>query len=480
MSSGPSLADSLAGAEEIRMVREALADLPGDAWLVGGVVRDALLGRPLGDVDVVVEGDPQRAARAVARVVEGPAFALAERFGAWRAIDRSRRFSCDVSRLQGDTIEEDLWGRDFTLNAVALPLSGGHPIDPTGGLQDLEAGTLRVVGPGAYAADPLRPLRLVRLSAELGLVPDERTLRLTRAAAPRLAEPSPERVFAELRRMLIAPGAVSGLELAERLGVLSAVLPEIAALRGVEQSRFHHLDVYEHTLEVLRRQIELEGRLDELFGEQARALRALLDEPLAEGLSRSQALRLGALFHDVAKPDTRGIRADGKITFIGHDSAGERLVAQIFRRLRTSERLRSFVGALARHHLALGFLVPGRPLHAAAVYGYLKRCAPVEVEVTVLSCADRLATRGDNAEKAIPAHLELAREMVGPALAWRATGPPKPLLRGHELAAELAMEPGPELGRLLARLEEAAYTGEAATRERALALARRLREDQQP
>ena len=468
----------LARAEPVRTARAALAGTPGGAWLVGGVVRDALLARPLGDVDLVVEEDPRVAARRIARAVGGPAFPLSDEFGAWRAIDRRGGFSCDVSPLRGATIEEDLRGRDFTVNAVAVPLGGGDPIDPAGGVADLERGVLRVLGPHAYAADPLRPLRLVRLHAELGLVPDPETERLTVDAAARLGEPSPERVFAELRRLLIAPDAIAGLELAERLGVLGTVLPEIAALRGVEQSRFHHLDVYEHTLEVLRRQIELEGRLDEVFGELGPPLRALLDEPLADELTRLQALRLGALFHDVAKPYTRGIRPDGKVTFIGHDLAGEEMVAQIFRRLRTSERLRTFVGALARHHLVLGFLVRERPLPPPAVYSYLKRCAPVEVEVTVLSCADRLATRGQSSQAAIAAHLELASQLMGPALAWRAGGPPKPPVRGDELAAELAMEPGPELGHLLERLEQAAYTGEAVTRDDALALARRLREDQ--
>ncbi|MDQ4048480.1 MAG: HDIG domain-containing protein [Actinomycetota bacterium] len=475
-----SLEQRLAEAKPVRAVREALAEAPASAWFVGGVVRDALLGRPLGDVDVVIEGDPEAATRAVARRVGGPAFPLSEEFGAWRALDRSRRFSCDVSPLQGQTIEDDLRRRDFTVNAVAVPLGGGPPVDPAGGIEDLRRGTLRVQGPAAYAEDPLRPLRLVRLSAELGLAPDPDTERLTAAAAPRLTEPSPERVFAELRRTLLAPGVLAALELAERLGVLAAVLPEVAVLRGVEQSRFHHLDVYEHTLEVLRQVLELEGRLDELFGELAQPLRELLAEPLADELTRMQALRFGALFHDVAKPETRGIRPDGKVTFIGHDAVGAETVERIFRRLRTSERLRAFVSGLTRHHLVLGFLVRERPLAPRTVYAYLRQCAPVEVEVTVLSCADRLATRGANAEGAIAAHLELARELIGPALEWRAAGPPKPPVRGDDLALELAIEPGPELGALLTRLEEAAYTGEAVTREDALALARRLREDAGP
>ena len=167
---------------------------------------------------------------------------------------------------------------------------------------------------------------------------------------------------------------------------------------------------------------------------------------------------------------------NGRVTFIGHDTAGEEVISVICRRLRTSERLREFLGAIARHHLVLGFLVHERPLDKAAVYHYLRTCSPVEVEVTVLSCADRLATRGKNADRAIELHLELARELMEAALEWRASGPTKPAVRGNELAKELGMEPGPELGALLAELAEARYTGEATTPDEAVALARRLRQ----
>jgi poly(A) polymerase len=470
------LRERLDAAAPVRDARAALAAAGTEAWVVGGAVRDALLGRPLVDVDLAVAGDPEPAARAIARALGGPRFRLSEAFGAWRALDRERTVAVDVSPLQGDTIEDDLARRDFTVNAVAVPLAGGEPVDPHGGLADADAGVLRVLGAAAYESDPLRPLRLVRLAAELGMAPDAETERLTAAAAARLTEPSGERVFAELRRLIVAPGTLDGLELARRLGVLAAVLPEVDALQGVEQSRYHHLDVYEHTIAVLREQIALlaDGGLERLLGDPATRVRAVLSEPLADDLTRGETLRLGALFHDVAKPRTRGVRDDGRVTFVGHDAVGDEMVGDVFRRLRASERLRAHVGALARHHLALGFLVKERPLDRSAVYRYLSRCDPVQVDVTVLSCADRLATRGRNAEDAIAAHLGLARELIGPALDWHAHGPPRPPLRGDELAAELGLEPGPELGRLLARLTEAAYTGEATTAAEAVALARRL------
>jgi poly(A) polymerase len=463
-------------AEPVRVAQAALAEAGGQAWVVGGSVRDALLGRRVRDVDVAVAGSPELAARAVAGKARGPAFRLSEEFGAWRAVAREQGWICDVAPIQGATIEEDLARRDFTVNAMAVPLGGGGLIDPHGGETDLERRTLRVL-PGAYESDRLRPLRLVRLAAELGFEPDAGTERATQDAAAAVPQASPERVYAELRRLVIADAVLSGLALADRVGVLAAVLPEVTALHGVEQSRYHHLDVYGHTIEVLVRQIEIERDPGAVFGpELGASLDAALSEPLADELSTWQALRFGALLHDIAKPPTRGVRPDGRVTFMGHHSLGEEMVGGICRRLRSSERMRSFLGALTRNHLVLGFLVHERPLSRATLYRYLKTCSPVELEVTVLSCADRLATRGDRADEAIALHLELAREVAAEALAWREQ-PPRPPVRGDELAAELGIAPGPELGSLLGRLEEAAFAGEAATREEALDLARRLRED---
>lgn len=438
------------------------------SWIVGGALRDELLGRPVTDLDIAVEGDPEAAARELAAEVRGPVFRLSEAFGAWRVVDRREGRVYDFSPLQGETIEEDLAKRDFTVNAMARPRKGGELIDPLGGREDLEARTLRVLGPAAYENDPLRPLRLARFAAELGFAPDRETERLTAAAAPRVAEASGERVFAELRRLVLAPDAVEGLALADRLGLLRAVLPELSDLHDVDQSHFHHLDVYGHTLEVLERLTELER---DATGE----LREVLEEPLADELTRGEALRFAALLHDIGKPATHDVRDDGRVTFIGHDRLGEEMVRAICRRLRTSERLSRFLEAVTRHHLVLGFLVHERPLDRRGVYRYLERTSPVEVEVTLLSCADRLATRGKNAEPAIDAHLQLADELMPAALEWRRSGPPRVPVRGDELAQELGLEPGPELGRLLAELEEAAYAGEATERQQAIDLARRLR-----
>ncbi len=433
------------------------------------------------DVDIVIDGDPEQAARALAgqaRRHGSPAacFALSEEFGGWRVVARDHSWQIDVEPLRGGSLEADLLLRDFTVNAIAEPVSGGAAIDPLGGVQDIAAGRLRAAGPAAFEDDPLRVLRLARIAVELGLEPERSALHLARASAPKLRRVAAERVFAELCRILDAPAAVHGLQLLSEIDALAVVLPEVQRLRGVEQSRFHHLDVYEHTVAALEQAIALAddpiGRLP-VAGEQ---VIALLDEPLADGLSRASALRWGALLHDIAKPATRAVREhDGRVSFIGHDVLGAQIAAEILARLRTSERLRSHVAGLVRHHLRLGFLVhEPQPLSPRTAFTYLRTAGQVAADVTLLSIADRLATRGEKAQEAIERHLGLAAQMLPQALHWHREGPPRPLLRGDVLARELGIEPGPQLGSLLGELCEAQYAGEVRDEEQALDYARHL------
>jgi putative nucleotidyltransferase with HDIG domain len=444
------------------------------SWIVGGALRDELLGREVTDIDIAVEGSPEDAARELAAELRGPVFQLSEAFGAWRVVDRRGGRVYDFARLQGDTIEEDLAQRDFTVNAMARVREGGELLDPLGGRADLEARTLRVLGPAAYENDPLRPLRLARFAAELGFAPDPETERLTADAAPRVSEASGERVFAELRRLLVAPAAVDGLALADRLGLVRAVLPELADLHDVEQSHYHHLDVYGHTLEVLAHTLEIERELPRFVGpERATETADFLAEPLADEMDRATALRFGALLHDIAKPVTRAER-DGFVGFKGHDIEGATTIGEIMGRLRASRKLTRHLQALALHHLRLGFMVREAPLAPRRVHDYLRVTEPVTIDVTLLTVADRLSARGAGPiarPEMVQAHLDLAREMVGAALDWLRDGPPAPLLRGDEIAAELGIE-GPEIGAKLAELEAAQYAGEVTDRDGALGLLR--------
>jgi poly(A) polymerase len=459
------------GASALELARETLRG--SRCWVVGGAVRDQLLGAPPStDLDLVIAGEVAPAARALARAAGGTAFSLSDEFGAWRVVARSRGWQADLNPLRGETLEADLRLRDFTINAIAAPLGGGELIDPLSGAADLASRCLRIVAPDALAADPLRALRLVRLVCELDLRADEQAREAARRAAPGLARVSSERIYGELRRVIASDRVGTGVRLALELGLCVVVLPELEALRGLQQSRYHHLDVLDHTLEVLDCVVEVQREPEALLGsEHGDAVRALLARPLADELTRGDALRFGALVHDIAKPETRTVAPDGRIGFPGHDSLGAELARAILGRLRAAERMRAHVAALTRHHLRLGFLVPHAPLTRRELYAYLDACDPVWADVTLLSVADRLATRGARSEEAIERHLALARAVLGEALRWQSSGRPAALVRGDQLARSLGLAPGPVIGELLAAIAAEAFAGDLHGAEDAIAFA---------
>jgi poly(A) polymerase len=468
--------DALDRAPSVAAARTAL-EQQGPAWIVGGAIRDALLGERVSDADLTVErGHEEDAARAIARVAGGTAFQLSEEHATWRAIAPTDGWHVDVVALRAETIEEDLRARDFTVNALARPLEGGDLLDPTGGTADGEARLLRAASEHVFRDDPIRLLRAPRLAARHDLTIEPGTAEMVRAASAKAADPAGERQFAELRGIVAGPRPMWGIELMDQLGLTAAVLPELDALRGVVQNPNHHLDVFGHTLAVLGEWLGLEDDLERFAGDLAPEIDAFLAEPLADELTRRDAMRFGALFHDLGKPETRS-EGSGYVTFIGHDEVGARIIAEVGRRFRVSRKLSTYLQGLALHHLRLGFLIHQRPLSRRAVYDYLVATEPVAADVTLLSVADRLAARGEGplaSPEMVQAHLDLAREMLRDALIWHRDGPPHPPLTGDDLTRELGLEPGPELGRVLEELRAEAFTGEISGRNEALERARQL------
>ncbi len=463
-------------APRVDEVRAALASTP--AWLVGGAVRDIALGREVSDLDIAVSGSPEAPARAIAAALRGVAFELSDEFPAWRVKDRGDAWQVDVAELRAETIEADLALRDFTVGAVAVSLEGGEALDPLGGLPDLASGLIRACGPTSFSDDPLRLMRAARLVAQFGWEIDEGTVRLAREESPRAGDPAGERILAELMLLIGARDPLAGLAVMDRIGLFDWLLPEIGDLHGVIQGPNHHLDVYGHTMEVVEGILRIESDLERFTGERAAEVSDYLARPLADGGTRGAALRLGALFHDCAKPQTRS-EEGGFVSFRGHDQLGATRIEERFRELRASRRLISYLGDLTRHHLILGFMVASRPLDRRQIFAYLDRTDPVSIDVTLLTVADRLAARGTASiasGEMVAGHLELAQEMVGHALDWDQDGPPAQFLPGNELAAKLGIEPGPKLGEVIAELAAARYAGEIVDANEAVEHARRFLE----
>ena len=374
----------------------------------------------------------------------------------------------DAAALRGETIEADLAERDFTVGAVAVPLSGGGPLDPHGGLDDLERRVLRVVGERSFAADPLRLLRAARLAAGLGLEVDPETAALARAEASRAAEPAGERQLVELRQLIGGPDPLRGLSLLDDLALTPVVLPELAELRDVEQGPNHHLDVHGHTLAVLERTLEVESDLERFAGERAEEVRALLEEPLADEMTRGTALRFGACCTTRQAGDARRARRLRHLHRPRSRRGGDRRrpLPAAARQPHADAHLK----ALTLHHLRLGFLVHEMPLPPRRVHEYLRATEPVGRRRNAAHrCRPPLGPRqrplrhrgGDRG----PPRARPPDARRGARLAPR--GPPRrsSRRRAHRRARHRR---GPELGDLIAELEAAQYAGEVTSRDAAV------------
>ncbi len=451
--------------DAIELVRAGFPD-DDSIWLVGGAVRDVLLGRPLSDWDLVTTGDAEQTARAYAKTIGAPVFPLSERHGAWRIVGDEHEV--DVTGAP-DGITADLVRRDLTINAIAARISDGELMAVPGAFDDLEQRTLRAVSDSAFVDDPLRLLRLVRLATELDLEIAAETLVQARRDAILAKTSAGERQRVELERILLSRDPVDGLRQLDELGLLEAVLPELVALHGVQQNRYHHLDAFDHTLQVLDAANDLVEHPEFAFGTSASIVASALSASLDAEVDVALAVRWGALLHDVAKPQTQTTFDNGHIGFPGHAQQGAEIASAIMARLRYSSAMQQCVAMLVREHLRLGFLVPDGTLEPRAVHRYRVASEPWAIATVVVSLADRWSTRGTRArQRWIRRHEQLATAMVQ-ALAEPAL---PALVRGDVLAEALACDPGPTLGVLLAEIAEEQAAGVLTSEAEALAYAR--------
>lgn len=460
-------------------------------WLVGGAVRDGFLQRAGPDLDFAAAHGALALARRAADRLGGAYYPLDRARGTGRVVlldpDGGRR-TLDFADLRGPDIEADLRARDFTVNALAIPLDQPERlIDPTGGVQDLRARRLRACAPDSVQRDPVRALRAIRLAAELDLHLEPETIAQVRAGAPRLADVAAERVRDELFRALELPRAAGALRAMERLGVLQAVFPEAVASRGqgpagwdLALGTVEGLGVLlaalgaEHDREAAGNQaLALAGlRLGRFRG----ALSAALAIPPGEGRPRRALLALIALLQELGGagpvPASQAEQAAGAAD--GASDASR--VAARAQALRLSGVEIGRVRLAVQHRNRPATLEEPGALDARAVYRFFRDLGPAALEVILLSLARLLAAHpGPVPQAAWEARLGVARRLLeakfeGPP---EALDPPR-LVPGDELAEAVGVPAGPALGRLLEAIREAQAAGEVTDRAGAITRARAI------
>ena len=481
-------------------LKEFFADAQTPAFLVGGCLRDALLSLPPGrDVDIAVDGDVLGLAQQLSRVLGGTLVPLSPALGKVRVVvsessldkqtDRwAECWTIDLSGFSG-SIEEDLARRDFTVDALALPVSDWDPdalgksafetvlIDPLNGRSDLDRKCIRAVGPSVFRDDPVRLLRAVRLCSALGFRLEPDTARMALADAAHVTEPAPERVRDELLAILALDGAKGSLEVLDRLDLLCRVIPELAATKGVEQPLVHYWDVWGHTLHAV------EGAERVTKGHQHSPVftlvywtaetNAYFNQKVAEGLTRRTLLKLAALFHDISKPQTKHVDETGRTRFPGHSEAGAAVAAQRLSQLRLSSQGIDMVSKMVEHHLRPHHMMQGVELPTRrAINRYFRDLDGVAVDTLYLSQADFLAAKGPDLNPDDWAnHARMVAHIVQAGFQPTTSEAAQRLINGNELIEHFKLSPGPIVGLLLEGINDAQAAGEISTPEQAWELA---------
>ena len=465
-----------------------------DAYIVGGYVRDQLIGRPTGDADVaVLSANVEGLGRELADAIAGSFYVLDEGRRYARVLtppdDAGARARLDLTPIESD-IEHDLSRRDFTVNAMALPLSGAEGgqaiLDPYGGQQDCERALLRAVRDDVFVEDGARLLRAIRLCGQLDFSVDDATAALVLRDAARIGDVSPERVQEELCRILALSDSRAALRHLDELGLLHYVLPELDETRNVEQPVEHYWNVFDHLVETV-------GFMDRILGGEDREsdpvvadlpwpdeVNDYFSEEVAGGVTRSVLTKIACLLHDVAKPKTRTTEEGGRIRFLGHPSEGAEMAGALMERLRFSRRGIAYVSTLVTQHL--------RPMQLSnnmqtptrrALYRYRRDVGDAAIGTLYLSMADYLAAKGPMLEprewrhRARHCSLVLVSILEPPEIIEEASAP---AVDGRILMEALGIGPGPELGQILDAVRESIGAGEVSTTAEAIAMARCLRE----
>jgi tRNA nucleotidyltransferase/poly(A) polymerase len=480
-------------------IREALRSGRdgGGIYLVGGAVRDVILGQKCRDYDFVLEGKIRLLARRVADILGGDFYPLDEERQMMRVLwypDARDVVTLDFAPFQGGSLDADLKNRDFTINAMAVNLDDPEKvIDPLKGVMDLKDRILRRCRDGSILNDPVRAVRAVRIAVQLELTMEHQTAAEIRQAVGKLDSISAERIRDELFRLLGGKQVATALRLLETLGLLNMLFPEIIRLQGVEQNKAHDMDVYDHSLAIISR---LEGVLNlitgslesdpipdltsaqilGLLGPYRSKIRDQLAERIADERTRRAILIFAALFHDAGKAVSTSRGKDGEIHNYGHETSGARIAIQRARALNCSNREAEIIEKIVKGHMRPNLLrKAAKRVTSKAIYRFFRHTGEEGIGICLVSLADMLAKRaGPPDQNDWLGLLEVNRQLLD---AWynhreERISPPK-LVDGNDLMEILSISPGPAVGKALEAITEAQVEGKIQSREDAVEFIKR-------
>lgn len=448
---------------------------------MGGILRDIYLGRDKEnpDIDFCLKKGAINFAKKVAREFKAGYVVLDKVHGCSRVVKRikDKIYTLDFTDFRGNTLEKDLLHRDFTINAFALELENIFQnknldkflIDPYEGRKDLELKIIRVVNQKVFDEDPLRILRAFSLASIFGFKIDKKTLKLIKLKKEKLSRVSYERIRDELFKILDRPNSFEYLPQLDKLKILKIIIPEIEIMRGVEQGPYHHLDVWQHTLETIR---QLEVLIKELKNN--KNIQDYLNKVISGERRRYALIKLGALLHDIGKPHALR-HEDGKTKFHGHERIGLQITQDIVKRLRLSNDELDSLRKMVFWHLRPGYLADNEQITPRATFRYFRDTAQEGVSILLISIADQRATRGPlTSAKSRIHHEKVVLDLIKKYFKTKKEKKLPRLITGDDLIKKFKLEPSPLIGKILKEIEELQAIGKIKTKKEAREVARKF------
>jgi poly(A) polymerase len=455
---------------EFRLLLKIAQEVGAEIFLVGGLVRDFLIGRDTRDADITLSRESLKAAKIFADRTGGTFILLRTKGEMARVVLQGRTF--DFADFRGPDLEADLRGRDFTVDAIALSLvqvfskKEWGPYDPLNGIQDLKDRVLRMTSLDSFEQDPLRMLRAFRLSAQLRMIINPATGQAIERSAPLLIRSAPERIHYEWLLLLSQPTSFSAVHAMEGTGLLDCLFPEMASLKGINQDRYHHLDVYQHSLLTFKCLEALFQKVIPLPED----LETEMDSYLKDN-KKIAWIKWTALLHDLGKATAAAEKA-GHRTFYGHAEVSQERFGPIAERYRLGTREKTFIHRMIGWHMRPLLLVQetiNKNLTRRAVIRFVRETGEELNGIFLLALADSLAARGKGKPKDLEDlilylwrnAISIREEIIRPLEIF------PPLLSGKDLM-ELGMTPGPLFKTVLSEIQKEQLEGKISNRDEAL------------
>ena len=460
-------------------------------YIVGGAVRDLLLGQALHDLDFVLSDDPTSLAKQIARKLNAGFFVIDDERNTARVIyhqEGNRTFPLDFVKFTGEDLLSDLQHRDFTINAIAVEVDQlDKIIDPLGGIRDLADGILRPCNNDALLDDPVRVLRGIRLAMQFNFRYAPDTAELMKKAGQYLPKTSYERQRDEFFKILEGSNPTGGMRQCRQFDVFATLIPPLTAQNDVPVSPPHTLPLFDHTISVIKYLDQLLGnllgkseverepgwwqdRFQSRLGKYSKQIETYLDEEITPGRSKKGLMIFCALLHDIGKPSTLTVGEDGYLHFYNHAEVGADLAWEAAKRLQMSNAESAWIRKVVHYHmLLLPLLNKDRKPTRREVYKFFKETGEAGLAIALLSLADTLGTYNQNlTQEKWEQALTVCDVMLS---AWwedqESVVEPKLFLDGNDIQQRFGLQPGKEIGILLEKLEEAQAVGQVQTGEEA-------------